>query len=429
MGRKFFSFLGTNDYVEVNFFFGTEENIVRNCRFVQQALTELFCQEWNEKDKIKIFLTKEAEEKNWKTPNIYKKTGLEKTLLKINLKCKIEKVLIPEGKNEEELWEIFKIFLQNIDEKDKIIFDITHSFRSLPLLVSIVLNYAKFLKNIEVEGIYYGAAEFIGRIDRIKTTPIEKRDVPIFDLTPFVSLFDWTVGIERFLDTGDASIISKLTTTSLYSFLKTMGRKKIDEDILKIKNFATSLKNFSDNLSTSRALYIFSSTKRISESVKNVKQLDIFKFLPPILPLIEKVEGKFEQFENTDEITAQFKGVKWALEHNFIQQGFTILREFIISFVCQNCGMDYRKKEAREKVSIILNKKARPEENKVSSEVKIEPEIEKYLSANKEVIEIWGQVIQYRNDINHAGYLEGAHKPEDFKEKLEEFINRIEYFI
>jgi len=60
------------------------------------------------------------------------------------------------------LWKIFDGINSVIDEGDDIIFDVTHSFRSLPVLTLIALNYVKFLKNVNINKIDYGAMEAVG---------------------------------------------------------------------------------------------------------------------------------------------------------------------------------------------------------------------------------------------------------------------------
>lgn len=39
-------------------------------------------------------------------------------------------------------------------EGDEIIFDITHSFRSIPMLAITIMNYAKVLKNCKLKEVY-----------------------------------------------------------------------------------------------------------------------------------------------------------------------------------------------------------------------------------------------------------------------------------
>ena len=44
----------------------------------------------------------------------------------------VKEVPIPEGRSEEELWQIFDICVAQVAEGDQIILDVTHGFRSLP---------------------------------------------------------------------------------------------------------------------------------------------------------------------------------------------------------------------------------------------------------------------------------------------------------
>jgi len=63
---------------------------------------------------------------------------------------------IPDGKDTDEIWEIFDIIYNALEEDDNIYIDITHSFRYLPMLLLVLLNYAKYLKNIKIKQITYG---------------------------------------------------------------------------------------------------------------------------------------------------------------------------------------------------------------------------------------------------------------------------------
>ena len=74
-----------------------------------------------------------------------------------------EKVGIPGGSSVEEFWEIFETVNEHIPEEAEIVFDVTHSFRSLPLIMSVLLNYLEVVKGTKLVGCYYGAFEVLGR--------------------------------------------------------------------------------------------------------------------------------------------------------------------------------------------------------------------------------------------------------------------------
>ena len=127
----------------------------------------------------------------------------------------INNVMIPDGKSEDEIWQIFNKIFEQIGEDDEIILDITHSFRFLPMLTFIVLNYARFMKHCSIRDVYYGLVP-----------QKEGEHTPILVLTPFVTLFDWTIGLERYLSAGDASWVHELTYSEASRMNKEINRSE-----------------------------------------------------------------------------------------------------------------------------------------------------------------------------------------------------------
>ena len=152
MPKHFISVLGTGDYKEV--YYGNEE---KPTRFVQEAVIRQMVSPMTLDDKITLFVTEDSFRKNYLSSENMK--GLKQVLLE-NFDVtdhQIHNVIIPIGKNEEELQTIFNMMFETLSEGDQVYVDITHSFRSLPVQFLAVLSFAKVVKNISVEGIYYGA--------------------------------------------------------------------------------------------------------------------------------------------------------------------------------------------------------------------------------------------------------------------------------
>ena len=63
-------------------------------------------------------------------------------------KCEYETIIIPEGKTEKEIWEIFGEISDYVPENAEIILDITHGFRSQPVILLACLIYLKVPCNI-----------------------------------------------------------------------------------------------------------------------------------------------------------------------------------------------------------------------------------------------------------------------------------------
>lgn len=361
---KFISLLGTSAYVPCNYFIkGREDVKARDCRYVQKAILDILKQEDIVPDEIIIFTTNDAYKTNWKND---KWPGLEDVLIKYKEETGTEfrNVRIPNGAKEEDLWEIFKIILDELDENDEIIFDITHSFRYLPMLVFIIINYARVIKNCRLNSIYYGAFEVLGSTRQASNIPIDERNAPIFDLTSFVDLFDWTMGIYRYLNTGDASIIHELTKTQIKRInaqkLKKLAEQDVEPKTLfmdskQLSELANSMKEFSDAVFTCRGLMLTQVTCKLKESLDTVLESASKQRIIPLMPVLEKMKERFDKFSKDNPYINIIETARWCADNRMYQQGLTILEEGLISYACEKLGyinqVQLTKKENRDKIS------------------------------------------------------------------------------
>jgi len=92
-------------------------------------------------DEVMVFKTKEAAQIHWEDlkQELQEKGYLEPV-----------GVDIPAGQSKEELWEIFNTLVDAVQEGDMVAFDITHSFRSLPLIsfLSVAYLFGRLLEDI-----------------------------------------------------------------------------------------------------------------------------------------------------------------------------------------------------------------------------------------------------------------------------------------
>ncbi|MGQ4875392.1 MAG: TIGR02221 family CRISPR-associated protein [Promethearchaeia archaeon] len=404
------SFLGTNPYTEVFYQYG--EKISQNSyNFIQQALLEFFCKDNNFSEYI-ILTTELAKAKNWLNKEESDIANFPKGLrdllneqkTQFGINVDIRNVFIPEGKNENELWQIFDIIHKQIEEDDDIIFDITHSFRSLPLLMIIILNYVKFLKNVKINRILYGAFEVLGPSFEVKNIPLKDRIEPIFDLTPFVRLFDWTIAIERFLETGDAKLINTLGRYELREILSETKGKAAS----KLNRLINLINSFSKNVYTCRAPEFHKQVNYILSYIPSAEEEG--EYLKPFAPLFSKLKEKFSALSSNNPILTGLEVCKWCLDNGLIQQSFTILREILVNFVL----IKYVKEITIKNENDLKNL-----ENRIKAEELLN---EKNSLIPDDLKNLWRNMVDYRNDMNHAGWRENVHKPEDFKVKCNEFL-------
>jgi len=418
MARKvFLSFLGATNYTACNYVY--EGYRKENIRFVQQATVEHFCKDWNVDDMIIIFTTPTAKERNWEdyyefkkpcTNDIIKDWGLNTCLKNLKVNPQIKAVDIPEETSESKIWEMFQIVYEQLEYDDEIVFDITHGFRSSPMLLMVLINYAKFLKNITVQKILYGAFEATKSIDK-----------PIWDLTNFGLLQEWTSGANEFINFGSADRLVKLT--------KGLSSKK--SDIAEKKMF----RNFEDLSKIVEEIALSIKTNRLNALVEgkifetlkyqlSLLQIDLIK---PYKPIIEKIEERTKDFSTEFDLKNGFVAVKWCIDNKLIQQGITLLQENILSYILKELDKDWRDKDLRRILSSCLSIKNKFEYN--SNSVTWDKEfVDKFF--DNPIILSFKKVYQklnksFRNDINHAGMNDNPINETKFEKALIEAYNDV----
>ncbi len=426
MRKVYLSFLGTSPYFECNYYQDGFEK-VSGVRYVQEATIRWYCLDWTSNDRIFIFTTDEAKAKNWQDHEDQNGTivpGLQTRLQGLSLVPEWKNIHIPSGKNTDEIWQIFTTVFEKIEDGDQIYLDITHAFRSLPLLSLVILNYAKVTRNVKIKAISYGAMEAIGPGHKVKEMPVAERNVPVFDLLAFDQLLDWTVAIERFTGAGDASMVSDLAQREIGPILReTKGQ---DQDARAVRVLAKKMKELSDAIATCRARKIPEIAAKLKDAFENARKQEHVK---PLSPLFEKLETQINSFAG-DEIQDGLAAVQWCIDHNLVQQGITIFLETLVSYVIkQALSGDIHEQDTRELVNkglrIYLNNT--PEKNwhdMAAQNSDITYAIIEWFRENEEVAECFSNLIQPRNDINHAGQRESPMPPSKFSKKLEDELKR-----
>lgn len=420
MSKIFLSFLGTNRYIECNFVY--ERQKAEKVRFVQEALLQFFAADFGPEDKIFIFLTEEAKQINWLSTNTG--LGLDAILRQKELSAKIIPVHIPRGDSEKEIWDIFHIVFGVIEPHDEVIFDITHGFRSLPMLGLVLLNYSRMLKNIRIRGIYYGAFEVLGPANKVEEMPLEQRNAPIFDLTSFETLQQWTVGADNFIHFGNSKKLASLIKDEITPLLR--QKKGKDQNLNNLNKLSDKLNQVAGLFQTNRGRMIYEGLhfEELKQAVQDIKDTR-YKALNPILEVLEK---KLQDFRRND-MRNGFAAVRWCIDHDLIQQGITLLQETVISLLLQRNKKSTGDRSLREAASSALAfiKKPIPPEQWNKNARQNRPLIEQIKAdpAAQAVAPYYEKLSASRNSINHGGYLDNK-APAKFRERLTRIFDDIQ---
>lgn len=261
-------------------------------------------------------------------------------------------ILTRYGLNKEELLENYKILSgmkEIFEDKDEyeVAFDITHSFRSMPIYNLVIFNYLKHIYqyNITIKHVYYGNVE----------TKRENDDkAPIIDLYDLAEVMDLTNGISEFKNTGNAiTLCSHLpddnqlkkelsgfdwaTQINSYNHIK----QSLIDLIRNIKKQEKSENKFVD----------------INDMIKNVLQNKFFCGKELTAEILESIQVE----------EMQFMICKWYYQQNRYGQAIATAMEALRSMLVPlyleikqkdissaTCGNETYRREAVQRLSLLL---------------------------------------------------------------------------
>ena len=444
MARKvFISVLGTGPYSECTY--SADGHDIMTTRYIQLAtLKYLFEKEekndnkWTSTDAALIFVTKKSKDDQWDKGKARTSNG--ETVFTSGLKEESEKMRFPmtwvpkpidDGKDEKEIWEIFNVIYDEIKEGDELYFDITHAFRYLPMLLLVLINYVKFLKNVTVKSITYG--NFMA----------EGTNKPIMNLTSISQLQDWTYAAGTYLDSGNVDKLVEMSGTNY-------------------TDFAEKLKETIADFHTCRGISIIESSN--IKQVKTLMNSMDTSNLPPLKFVFDKIKADFSKYDDVLNVKNGSESAKWCYKNQLYQQAITILIETVISDICIFENLDWKRRKNRDVASSALyivannvpekgwsiiqteNKdKYKPEcltmletnpcaleeiEESVKYKSKYYSELMLYRQLVKsqrvqELVELSTMIKDVRDDIDHAGMRDGARSFSEIETKLKEIFTTL----
>jgi CRISPR-associated DxTHG motif protein len=304
--RKLITSIGTNNYSEARYQYGKEYH---DTKFAPIALIKWFCP-----DEVIILLTDLASKNdNWREMN----RDLQSNAVVYR------PVLIPDGKSEQEIWQIFSVIAENLSDHDEIILDITHGLRSLPFLALFSAIYMRAACKVNLRGIYYGAFE----------AKNDRNEVPFFDLTSFLDLIDWASATDRLIDAGDAKPLAYLIKESVTTNAPWIN---VSREQAKLVRIAGVLDRLSMALSLNRLEESAASFQNLKRLVSEETEGDsvISRSANPFRILTNRLIESYGDFEeNTPQ--NQLTLIKWHLRNNSINSAVLLAREWLITLSFQ----------------------------------------------------------------------------------------------
>lgn len=374
---KAISFLGTSKYAEVTYVYHDRE-------FRTDLFPETLFHFFPDLELLYLFAT----------PTVQVHSNLQRLRERLESAGRpLEVVPIPEGQSEDELWDIFSALTETVREGEEVIFDITHSFRSIPFLTFLAAAYLRAARRVYIRAVVYGAYEA-----RPKEDPGPR---PVFDLTPFVFLLDWLAATDQFIHTGDAQYLARL-----------LIREGESRSSGALKNAGRELEDFSRAIMLCRPLEVMEKAGRVSGVLQRVSE-ELHRWARPFQLMAGRIREEYGRYalpnprESVREsLRRQLDLIRWYAEHNQIIQAVTLAREWMVTAVgwrlSERFALNLDERGRIERglsglARVVVQGRSDPGElNEVGRELRGWPEAEA-------LARLWNLLINVRNDLDHAG--------------------------
>ena len=316
----------------------------------------------------------------------------------------IRPVRIKDGKNSEEVWQIFDVIAKVVPENAQLYIDITHGLRHLPMLLVMAAAYLRAAKNVTIRSISYGA------FDLRRTNSDGDVECDVFELLPFVELFDWASAAKMFQETGNASQLAYL--------LRSTGARLGEEAREQINSVAQQLDEVNLALEVARPEEAMQKADSVTQAIEASAER-IQTYAKPFGLLKGLLEGAFRRISLPrlgsigDRLRVQRELIAWYFERGRIALATILTREWMISSEMRRRGSrgvsDY---EDRQEIATELS---RPPRNASQS------------ARNRH--KLWRRLQNIRNQIAHAGQSDQQRQPAShIKQEFEKILQELDRF-
>ncbi|MFH0968237.1 MAG: TM1812 family CRISPR-associated protein [Methanobacteriota archaeon] len=307
----------------------------------------------------------------------------------------VRKLWIPEGIREDDLWETFTLVSSAVNHGEDILFEITGGDPALPFITTLIATYLKEVKQIRIIGVIFSPP------------PDEFGMRHFVDLMPIMGIIDWIRGINALTSHTDAENICKLLTGLQGEIFR---RNTEPDPPTHLIGWSHLLRTFTNAVRLNRPVDALYAGWGISQDLPVVRK-EVGMFAPILTPIMDDMEaiGKMAALPHNDDLTPsylmmQHHLIRYQIDKGLDFQAVSLSREWLIScsMILFDIGKRWLDPDTRHVVSrtltgVTLNMQGIPSENTQYTHLLFEGE------NWKEMVKIWEQVSDLRNDLAHCG--------------------------
>ena len=328
----------------------------------------------------------------------------------------VEGVDIPMGSAAEELWQIFDCISSQVAPGEEVAFDITHGLRHHPLLGLLAAIFLRSGLDIDLKAVLYGAFDVGMQVSQGVT--------PMFDLTPLLTLLEWSVAADRFNRTGDANYLASLLLKQRKGLAQSAGKDKGKlSQVGDLGRLANDLIEISQSLRLIRPVLAMQKISGLGKRIENaIPILNESAATHPFSLLLDRVGESFASlgFVNplspetiVESIAKQRRIITWYVEHEQWVQAISLSREWLVNWFMIHLKINNLvQKDARQRVEGVVNAEAYDLKQAKQAKIPFSPLFLNLVPEIEVALNLWNSLTDVRNDIDHAGMREQPKDPD-----------------
>lgn len=319
-------------------------------------------------------------------------------------------------------WEIFDTIARYVAEGEHVVLDITHGFRSQPVVALAAAQFLEMARRAEVRHLVYG-------VFRPEAGP--EGEAPLVDLREFLSLSRWTVAARQFVRDGRADALADLLGEIHERSYQMPGATRLRS----VGPAGEALRSLTQALAVVRpheaAKWAKKATRKLEASQA---ELSGTPALSPLGVLLKEVIETIAPMQTEDifspqGLKAQAAMMRFCLRTGQLQQAVTLAREALVTHEARARGLDPKP----------VPRSARPSPTPAPESTETDPrhETERALGAlvkrqeqredlgdDADLAVLWDRLTKARNDINHAGMNPSPNPGDKLVRNVESVVER-----
>ncbi|MCD6273907.1 MAG: TIGR02221 family CRISPR-associated protein [Deltaproteobacteria bacterium] len=370
-------------------------------------------------DKIIIVATQKSHDTHFE--------NLESQLIQTGAKH-ISHLIISEEMTPEAQWKWFEQILDIIEYADNLTIDLTHGYRSIPIIFSTAINFLQKARNITLNAVYYGAFEK------------EKKLAPIINMKDFYIINEWAEAVSRLVEDADARKVAEISRKAPEFQVRGLA----DEGLIKsFETLTNTVRNVDVNNVADRVNAVI---KLIDERIQDAsvtEKILLKMVVNKFVSLTTKVpiSGRYDKIY----FNIQLEIISMLLDHKLFMQAYTVMREFIGSIgmieiekakINSSDGRKLRRRFAEVFVRMLQKEESvwKFEDQAKKDKEKLMPYYEnlKTLGIESVLREFTKDLVNHRNGFDHAwtskskAYPDIEGKGNQFFENLKKVVRLLE---